>query len=38
MTFGYGIDATDSDEYAPRKRRAEARLLAQPQLSLHETL
>ena len=29
--------ATGSDECAPRKRRAEARSLTQPQLSLHET-
>jgi hypothetical protein len=38
MTFGYGTDAADSDECAPRKRRAEARSLTQPQSSLHETL
>jgi hypothetical protein len=38
MTFGYGIDATESDNCAPRKRRAEARSLTQPQLSLPETV
>jgi hypothetical protein len=38
VTFGYGIDATDSDECAPRKRRAEARSLTQRQSSIHETL
>jgi hypothetical protein len=38
MTFGYRIDATDTYECAPRKRRAKARSLTRPQLSLHEAL